>query len=572
MVYGTLDGLPWSRPSASPAAHFGGPLALVPFTDTKGYIALTAFVINVVVAVLLTFLFRGPQDRRGRRPDARRADYHADAGRPRRRRTCWKASRAPLLPPGNLRRYERRLHDPLDGADGTGAAHGGEHAVAVAAAHGVETMFTLSGAHVFPMYDGAVKAEPPMRILDVRHEQTAAFAAEATGKLTRVPGLAVLTAGPGVTNGVSAIAQAQFSGLAAGRRRRPRAAEPLGQRQPPGARPAADRRARSPSCARTVPTAAEVAGGVDEAFTAGRLVRTAGRCSSTSRWTSSSTRPPATVPAAGAATAASSPTPTRSPRSPALLAERRAAGAGPRHRRVGRRRRGGRAAASSRTTGIPAITNGMGRGVVPGGHPLLVTKARGKALRHAPTWSSWSARRWTSGSATASSAARTGRRAGARRAPRRLARPGRRGTPTLAASASGDLTSVLDGAAGGARAQPHRPDWSAWVDGPPGRPCAAAAARDAELLARRGRPDPPGPHLRRAGPPARRRRGRDRRRRRLRRLRRQVRRAEAARRLARPRPLRLPRRRPRLGDRRPARPARRRRSCCCSATARPASR
>src|SRR6476659_7346431 len=90
--------------------------------------------------------------------------------------------------------------------------HSGELAVAVARAHGVQTMFTLSGAHVFPMYDGAVKADPPMRILDVRHEQTAAFAAEATGKLTRVPGLAVLTAGPGVTNGVSAIAQPQFAG------------------------------------------------------------------------------------------------------------------------------------------------------------------------------------------------------------------------------------------------------------------------------------------------------------------------------------------------------------------------
>ena len=93
--------------------------------------------------------------------------------------------------------------------------HAGQLAVAVAQAHGVETMFTLSGAHVFPMYDGAVKATEegrPMRLLDVRHEQTAAFAAEATGKLTRVPGLAVLTAGPGVTNGVSAMAQAQFAG------------------------------------------------------------------------------------------------------------------------------------------------------------------------------------------------------------------------------------------------------------------------------------------------------------------------------------------------------------------------
>src|SRR3990170_6123833 len=92
------------------------------------------------------------------------------------------------------------------------SGHAGELAVAVARAQGVETMFTLSGAHVFPMYDGAVTADPPMRILDVRHEQTAAFAAEATGKLTRKPGLAVLTAGPGVTNGVSAVAQAQFAG------------------------------------------------------------------------------------------------------------------------------------------------------------------------------------------------------------------------------------------------------------------------------------------------------------------------------------------------------------------------
>src|SRR5690242_21471581 len=95
---------------------------------------------------------------------------------------------------------------------GAQEGHGGDHAVAVAAAHGVDVMFTLSGAHVFPMYDGAVKPEPTMRILDVRHEQTAAFAAEATGKLTRTPGLAVLTAGPGVTNGVSAITQAHFSG------------------------------------------------------------------------------------------------------------------------------------------------------------------------------------------------------------------------------------------------------------------------------------------------------------------------------------------------------------------------
>src|SRR5439155_21451872 len=49
-------------------------------------------------------------------------------------------------------------------------------------------------------------------IYDVRHEQTATFAAEAMAKLTRRPGVAVLTAGPGVTNGISAITTAHFNG------------------------------------------------------------------------------------------------------------------------------------------------------------------------------------------------------------------------------------------------------------------------------------------------------------------------------------------------------------------------
>src|SRR5580692_2916939 len=96
------------------------------------------------------------------------------------------------------------------GREGTG--HGGTLAAAAARANGADTMFTLSGGHVFPLYDAAVHMDPPMRLLDVRHEQTAVFAAEATARLTRRPGLAVLTAGPGVTNGVSAITTAQFNG------------------------------------------------------------------------------------------------------------------------------------------------------------------------------------------------------------------------------------------------------------------------------------------------------------------------------------------------------------------------
>src|SRR6478736_9037766 len=155
-------------------------------------------------------------------------------------------------------------------ADLTG--HAGELGVAVARAHGVETMFTLSGAHVFPLYDGAVKVadtDRPMRLLDVRHEQTAAFAAEATGKLTRVPGLAVLTAGPGVTNGISAIAQAQFAGspmvVVGGRAPNNRWGSGSLQEldQPPIV-------ASVSKLATTLTTAGDVLGGMDDAFTAAR--------------------------------------------------------------------------------------------------------------------------------------------------------------------------------------------------------------------------------------------------------------------------------------------------------------
>ena len=88
--------------------------------------------------------------------------------------------------------------------------HSGDAALEVLRGYGVDTMFTLNGGHVWPLYDAAVKQD--VRIVDVRHEQTATFAAEAWAKLTRKPGLAVLTAGPGVTNGVSAITTAYFNG------------------------------------------------------------------------------------------------------------------------------------------------------------------------------------------------------------------------------------------------------------------------------------------------------------------------------------------------------------------------
>ncbi|HYN97277.1 MAG TPA: acetolactate synthase [Pilimelia sp.] len=96
------------------------------------------------------------------------------------------------------------------GGTGRIEGHGGDLALAALRAYGVTEMFTLSGGHVFPLYDAAHRGG--MRIVDVRHEQSAVFAAEAVAKLRRRPGLAVLTAGPGVTNGISGLTSAHFNG------------------------------------------------------------------------------------------------------------------------------------------------------------------------------------------------------------------------------------------------------------------------------------------------------------------------------------------------------------------------
>ena len=82
--------------------------------------------------------------------------------------------------------------------------HGGRLIARRLRAYGVTKLFTLSGGHLFSIYDGC-RAEG-IDIVDVRHEQTAAFAAEGWAKVTRELGVCALTAGPGVTNGMSAIA------------------------------------------------------------------------------------------------------------------------------------------------------------------------------------------------------------------------------------------------------------------------------------------------------------------------------------------------------------------------------
>src|SRR5450755_1273157 len=90
--------------------------------------------------------------------------------------------------------------------DAPTTVHGGHLVARALRAHGVTKLFTLSGGHLFSIYDGC-RAEG-IDLVDVRHEQTAAFAAEGWAKVTRTPGVCALTAGPGVTNGMSALASA----------------------------------------------------------------------------------------------------------------------------------------------------------------------------------------------------------------------------------------------------------------------------------------------------------------------------------------------------------------------------
>ncbi len=90
--------------------------------------------------------------------------------------------------------------------DTTDTVHAGRLIARRLRASGIDTMFTLSGGHLFSIYDGC--RSEGIRLIDTRHEQTAAFAAEGWSKVTRIPGVVALTAGPGVTNGMSAMAAA----------------------------------------------------------------------------------------------------------------------------------------------------------------------------------------------------------------------------------------------------------------------------------------------------------------------------------------------------------------------------
>ncbi|MGI9196600.1 MAG: acetolactate synthase [Candidatus Nanopelagicales bacterium] len=263
-------------------------------------------------------------------------------------------------------------------------AHGGVQAVEAARHHGVDTLFTLSGAHVFPLYDAAVGgasavqsgAAGPLRLVDVRHEQTAVFAAEATGKLTRTPGFAVVTAGPGVTNAVSAVAGAWVNGsplvLVGGRAPDGRWGSGALQEidHPPLLAPVT-------KAAHTVHDAGGVGPAIDAAF------RVAG----------SAHRGPVfvDVPMDVLFTPAAYPAPEQGTEPVARPDDADIARIAELLRRVERPVMvlgsdvwADGADAAARTfadaSGIPVIANGMARGILPPDHPLLVTRARGAAF------------------------------------------------------------------------------------------------------------------------------------------------------------------------------------------------
>ncbi|MFC4869934.1 acetolactate synthase [Streptomonospora arabica] len=259
------------------------------------------------------------------------------------------------------------------------SGHGGSHAVEVARHHGIDTMFTLSGGHVFPLYDGAVKPEPTMRLIDVRHEQTAVFAAEGVGKLTGRAGLAVVTAGPGVTNAVSGVATARFSGspliLVGGRAPDSRWGQGLLQEldQPPMLEPVTKR-------AWTVHDTGGIGAAMDEAA---RLANDAHRgpvfldIPMDRLYDQAETELSAAAPPADR-----SPDPGRIAEAARLLgeAERPVLVYGSDVWLDGAAQA---ALEAAEELGVPVVTNGQGRGVLPGGHRLLANRARGAALGRA---------------------------------------------------------------------------------------------------------------------------------------------------------------------------------------------
>lgn len=87
--------------------------------------------------------------------------------------------------------------------------NGGQIIAQVLSQYGVAQLYTLCGGHISPIYVEAEKAG--IRIVDVRDEASAVFGADASARITGIPGVAAVTAGPGVTNAITALKNAQMA-------------------------------------------------------------------------------------------------------------------------------------------------------------------------------------------------------------------------------------------------------------------------------------------------------------------------------------------------------------------------
>jgi acetolactate synthase-1/2/3 large subunit len=261
------------------------------------------------------------------------------------------------------------------------ALHGGRLVAKRLKAHGVTKLFTLSGGHLFSIYDGC--RSEGIELIDVRHESAAAFAAEGWAKVTRRPGVAAVTAGPGVTNAMSAMASALMNAspmLALGGRA-PAARWGMGSLQEIDHVPFV---APVTKLARTAEATADIPALVDEALTA-------------------SVTPP-TGPAfldfpldqvfmeadVDADAPATLPDPTSFPPADADALDRAAellraaerpvvmAGTGLYWARAEQPLQ-----ALCEELQIPVFLNGLARGCVPADHPLFFSRARGNGLKGA---------------------------------------------------------------------------------------------------------------------------------------------------------------------------------------------
>ncbi len=109
--------------------------------------------------------------------------------------------------PNAAERQATTAEDTLQRKSRDAGVVSGGHLVAKALKNeGVDTIFTLCGGHIIDIYDGCV--DEGIRIIDVRHEQVAAHAADGYARQTGKLGCVVTTAGPGCTNAMTGIATA----------------------------------------------------------------------------------------------------------------------------------------------------------------------------------------------------------------------------------------------------------------------------------------------------------------------------------------------------------------------------